>query len=51
MSAEGAEVYRVPLQDLSARIETVCGTSDVSEKLVQIAEEAEFRMQLKSEKV
>lgn len=50
-SPEGAEVYRVSLEDLKARIETVCGTSEVSEKLMAIAEEAEYRMQERTEKV
>ena len=50
-SSDGAEVYRVSLEDLKARIETVCGTSDVIEKLLAIAEEAEYRIQERTEKV
>lgn len=39
------------LEELKARIETVCGTSDVNDKLMAIAEEAEDRMQERTEKV
>lgn len=51
ISTQGAEVYRVSLEGLKARLETVCGTSDVSERLMAMAEEAEGRMQERTEKV
>jgi UDP-N-acetyl-D-mannosaminuronic acid transferase (WecB/TagA/CpsF family) len=51
ISTQGAEVYRVSLEGLKARLETVCGTSDVSEKLMAMAEEAEGKMQERTEKV
>ena len=51
ISTQGAEVYRVSLKGLKARLETVCGNSDVSERLMAIAEEAEGKMQERTEKV
>ena len=51
ISTQGAEVYRVSLEGLKARLETVCGTSDVSERLMAMAEEAEGKMQERTEKV
>jgi hypothetical protein len=39
------------LEGLKARLETVCGTPDVSERLMAMAEEAEGKMLERTEKV